>query len=700
MASEHLRANGGAARSSDEICKLAVEGHFSQLVALLEAHGKKGLDISSLLFPNPASIPPRRSPFIQAAYSGRLEVLQYILTSQRPTPELLNYTDVVRFESGNAVHHCTALLAACFKGHLEAARALLGAGADPEICDCTGATPLCEAVFHGHLELVQLLHQEYGACANTPNGFGWSPLHVAIDRGHRRITDYLLNIARASVTQMTPEGYTALHIAAMRGRTDTVKDLITKLAEADVQDHQSHHGTAVDYVPLPLYLAAINSRHKVVELLLQRQDVSDTCKCDVKLLQGVVKLEQGLNPLPTWEKAFFASTETSMEPLSSLEVYGRRKEISSWQDVVRMGQQSLQDLDREKRYQALIIRERCLGRRDFELFWQLSKATITFLEKAGDASEETWLSAQRLLLRAIELVETYHLPSVERGFLLPQSMEVEIGHWVKDYLSVCLVAMSESPECSVSPGFGRFVEFLVDVFTVVKERAAAVCLQYQCDDVTPSYLFQNILFLFHLWLRYTMLPKCPSNQVSECESLGRRFVCSNLFLPDGSTLLHELISMWHDTYRYLFCKDSMTAVNKWLSRNKESNTLLLTSLLEWGAAQVINVTQPTMGNAPIHQLANAIRDNILPKTFAPLLTTMANYAHIDAVNSEGETAYDICLSIPDFGRDILVQLSLSLPPLACLCCHRILTWGVAYRSLDCLPSRLIEFIRMHDPRKQ
>ena len=83
------------------------------------------------------------------------------------------------------------------------ARALLAHGADPELCNDRGQTPLAAAAFKGDLAMVRLLLQ-HGANVNV-NGTG-------------------------------PDGKTALMMAAMFNRTDIVELLIAQGADPDARD--------------------------------------------------------------------------------------------------------------------------------------------------------------------------------------------------------------------------------------------------------------------------------------------------------------------------------------------------------------------------------------------------------------------------------------------------------------------------------
>ncbi len=71
------------------------------------------------------------------------------------------------------------LMLACYRGHPEAAEALLNRGADPDTCDNAGNTALMGAAFKGELAVVRLLC-ERGADPARRNRSGQNALDVAL----------------------------------------------------------------------------------------------------------------------------------------------------------------------------------------------------------------------------------------------------------------------------------------------------------------------------------------------------------------------------------------------------------------------------------------------------------------------------------------------------------------------------------------
>jgi ankyrin repeat protein len=168
---------------------------------------------------------------------------------------------------------------------------LLAHGADPNLRDNNGSTPLCEASEDGHLDNVQVLLRAradigpacgvdknsplhlaaaggHGSVARTligseapleaKNRLANTPLHAAI-RSENRATLQLLIEAGANPAARNERGETPLHQAVTRGKADMVKALLA--AGAPLEARNARGAT-------PLWLAANYDALEIARLLL------------------------------------------------------------------------------------------------------------------------------------------------------------------------------------------------------------------------------------------------------------------------------------------------------------------------------------------------------------------------------------------------------------------------------------------------
>ncbi|XP_052785160.1 serine/threonine-protein kinase TNNI3K-like [Mya arenaria] len=107
----------------------------------------------------------------------------------------------------------TPLHEAVDKGQLEIAEMFLRDGkANVNVTGGNGETPLMLAVTHGHTDAVKLLHK-YGADINVRDMTGCSPIYRALQRGWEEIADFLLD-NKCDVNTTTANGMTCFFAAA------------------------------------------------------------------------------------------------------------------------------------------------------------------------------------------------------------------------------------------------------------------------------------------------------------------------------------------------------------------------------------------------------------------------------------------------------------------------------------------------------
>ncbi len=132
----------------------------------------------------------------------------------------------------------TELHAAAWSGDAEWVRDLLAAGADVDVRDSIGETPLFGASGHDRDEAVALL-LDAGATPGLASYSGYTPLHWAAQNGGPAVVRALL-AAGADAKQTSPTG-SALHLAAAAGSLEVVSLLVDAGAPTDALDQEGRN---------------------------------------------------------------------------------------------------------------------------------------------------------------------------------------------------------------------------------------------------------------------------------------------------------------------------------------------------------------------------------------------------------------------------------------------------------------------------
>jgi len=148
------------------------------------------------------------------------------------------------------------LMDAARRADIPAVRALLKAGANPNIGDIWRDTPLNEAARQENLELAQIL-LDAGAVPNT-KGRGHTPLGLAARNGNVRLVEMLLR-AGADPERRGDDGDFPIHGAVRAGHASVVTLLLN--ARPDLR-HFDREGLS------PLALASVRGDERIAAMLL------------------------------------------------------------------------------------------------------------------------------------------------------------------------------------------------------------------------------------------------------------------------------------------------------------------------------------------------------------------------------------------------------------------------------------------------
>jgi hypothetical protein len=167
---------------------------------------------------------PKVSDFLQAARSGDAKSLRTALRKGMDVNARITEDPRGQYEG---MFNRTALELAVCRGHAEAVQVLVDAGADLELCDVNGHTPLRWACCNSegfHAQIAEILIRA-GADVNARDNFNGTVLHgAALDRNPEAVK--LLVKHGARVNAVNNGGDTPLHSAVGAGHVETTKALL------------------------------------------------------------------------------------------------------------------------------------------------------------------------------------------------------------------------------------------------------------------------------------------------------------------------------------------------------------------------------------------------------------------------------------------------------------------------------------------
>ncbi len=150
---------------------------------------------------------------------------------------VVNFLAIKHSEDIHSRHvddNSTPLHLASREGHVDAARILVGHGADVTVQDKSGWSPLHQASARGHVELARIL-VGHGTDVTAQDKSGWSPLHQALARSHVELAQILVGRG-ADVTAQDNDGRSPLHEASAWGNVELAQILVGHGADVTAQD--------------------------------------------------------------------------------------------------------------------------------------------------------------------------------------------------------------------------------------------------------------------------------------------------------------------------------------------------------------------------------------------------------------------------------------------------------------------------------
>ena len=221
-----------------------------------------------------------RSPLHKACMSGHLDIVKLLVRSGagvRATDNkgvtcligasYLGHTETVRYLVGLKdvdINHvdstgCTALRHAAVRNHADAVQVLIDAGADIEVKDEEGRSPLLVSNCLGHLDIAIMLVKA-GADVCVTDNKGRTCLTLASYYGHTETVHYLVGLKEVDVNHSGDEGFTALHWAGQKNHPEVVQVLIDAGADFEAKEEEGRS---------PLHKACNSGHLDIVKLLVR-----------------------------------------------------------------------------------------------------------------------------------------------------------------------------------------------------------------------------------------------------------------------------------------------------------------------------------------------------------------------------------------------------------------------------------------------
>lgn len=651
------------------VAKLAEQGQIKELRNFLSSVQNEP---SNLLAKGLSII---KSPVvIRAAQSGQKDVVEYL---SRSFSNIVCPTATKVWPLGAS--NSTALHEAAQQGHLDIVKFLIGAGVSVNCRkDHTGYTPLHSAVCSrkgGSQERIVQYLLNCGADVTALDIENKSPLYTAV---HQIVcgvcgiqTEWLLTTIQllldsgADISQATVEGRSVFHLIACKNYSRTSQLVFNMLLQSKPDEAWKLLLTPSkgrDCTELCALLYAAEWKNKrLVDFITSQPQCPPDAAADALLALSTSSSSYPVQMVrELWERALQTRKRKKFADVRNpAEEYKKRVEVSNLDEVARLA--SVSSNATELHYQFLIMCERIFG--------QGSRAAVRLLWSLGHelCENSRFAEAERLFLRALKmtllnLTGEYDQPGcyVDCDYQF-STFDREVQSLQKD--------IARMLSANHRPNLIQYAEYELKI--------AKHLLTDSASRLTP--VLYQALSLLAAW------------------SCGQQKLNSTAIIPEEiSELGQELVTRCTTEQSLLTLVTSIATQKPHILSDERDHILFMADLiLQWGPGSSINAMD-TKGKRPLH-VAVANSDSFCNGNTsgeADIVSLLVeNGAHLDAIDSEGHTAYETCSDWPE--PRAITALSRPLP-LMCLASCSIVATHIPYADLKCIPQCIIDFIKLHD----
>lgn len=652
-----------------------------------------------------------KSALVSASRYGRVDVVKYFMHNYSKCVQVNETANldlpVGWHHSMREVHSCSSLYAAAFNGSLETVAHLLKANADINQPDCLGRTPLQVAAQRGHMMLVQELLCN-GANVNAEDTLGYTPLLTAVYERHSKVVKVLLE-NNANAQQCSHNGFSALHIAAENGAMATIELILTyEPTLAYQRTYDLKHKLAC-----PLFLAAAHGHIHTCQVLMEASQCTPAQMPDVLLLWGAALVQPQHQYIRASVKRYWleALELKQQHPLVSslvthLEAYEYRTEMSSIEEAMsyftsqlptphppsgastpskengglnfaELGSNTTLCLSPECYteicYQSLLILERCLGYGHPLVIKRLLDVSRYMLTKRRTNQCES------LLCRAVEMSTVRMASYPHMNYCQNSELEYEVKSSLK---SLCDLLHEIYQSQYYDFKFSVYLKYTLSALESLTTEGRFDCTLHPAK--INMHLILLLLSVLAAWVYQKQqldsdFDESNDDEYEECDQLACQLVKSNLFICNGTTLLHLALGK-------LGSRDSL--VRDYVYVKDLSH--LVSSLLLWGSSDIVNLPN-SMGDRPLHVAASRARND--QEAYQLIVPLLRYGAHLDSVNATGKTPSEL-QRVKPLKRDAPMLLR-------CLCYARIIAEGMEYEQwipVKYFTEKDKEHLRLHDPQ--